>query len=148
MQCLFISCFLIIRRECWRSRSSSVCSWTCSTISPGSSSERSVTNQPWGLLLFLCFVFLPLTNEQQQETGSNTRVNVPSGQMVVEHSHMSGEVFNLYLHQNYLDFFSDMDDVVQASKYQSDADLLVSRWMVSLLWPFLFSFLCVTFVCW
>lgn len=79
------------------------------------------------------FCSLPLTNEQQQQTRSNTRVYMPSGQMVVEHSHMSGEVFNLYLHQNYLDFFSDMDDVVQASKYQSDADLLVACWMVSLL---------------
>lgn len=52
--------------------------------------------------------------------------------MVVEHSHMSGEVFNLYLHQNYLDFFSEVDDVAQASKYQSDADLLAANWMVSL----------------
>lgn len=52
--------------------------------------------------------------------------------MVVEHSHMSGEVFNLYLHQNYLDFFSEVDDVAQASKYQSDADLLTANWMVSL----------------
>lgn len=46
---------------------------------------------------------------------------------------MSGEVFNLYLHQNYLDFFSEVDDVAQASKYLSDADLLSGYWMVSLL---------------
>lgn len=51
---------------------------------------------------------------------------------------MSGEVFNLYLHQNYLDFFSEVDDVAQASKYLSDADLLTACWMVSLLWLFLF----------
>lgn len=57
--------------------------------------------------------------------------------MVVEHSHMSGEVFNLYLHQNYLDFFSEVDDVAQASTYLSDADLLTACWMVSLLWLFL-----------
>uniref|UniRef100_A0A674NTG9 RAD17 checkpoint clamp loader component n=1 Tax=Takifugu rubripes TaxID=31033 RepID=A0A674NTG9_TAKRU len=50
-------------------------------------------------------------------------------EMVVEHSHMSGEVFNLYLHQNYLDFFSEVDDVAEASKYQSDADLLAANWM-------------------
>lgn len=56
------------------------------------------------------------------------------GQVVVEQSHMSGEVFNLYLHQNYLDFFSEVDDVAQASKYLSDADLLTACWMVSLLW--------------
>lgn len=47
---------------------------------------------------------------------------------------MSGEVFNLYLHQNYLDFFSEVDDVAQASTYLSDADLLAAYWMVSLLW--------------
>uniref|UniRef100_H3CZ30 RAD17 checkpoint clamp loader component n=1 Tax=Tetraodon nigroviridis TaxID=99883 RepID=H3CZ30_TETNG len=52
-----------------------------------------------------------------------------SPEMVVEHSHMSGEVFNLYLHQNYLDFFSEVDDVAQASKYLSDADLLAACWM-------------------
>lgn len=50
---------------------------------------------------------------------------------------MSGEIFNLYLHQNYLDFFSEVDDVAQASKYLSDADLLTACWMVSLLWLFL-----------
>lgn len=58
--------------------------------------------------------------------------------MVVEHSHMSGEVFNLYLHQNYLDFFSEVDDVAQASTYLSDADLLTASWMVSLHRLFLF----------
>ncbi|XP_068167072.1 cell cycle checkpoint protein RAD17 [Antennarius striatus] len=47
---------------------------------------------------------------------------------VVERSHMSGELFNLYLHQNYLDFFSGVDDVDQASKYLSDADLLTADW--------------------
>ncbi|KAM3611530.1 uncharacterized protein V6R79_020092 [Siganus canaliculatus] len=47
---------------------------------------------------------------------------------VVERSHMSGEFFNLYLHQNYLDFFSEVDDVVRASEYLSDADLLTADW--------------------
>lgn len=55
-----------------------------------------------------------------------------TGQMVVEHSHMSGEVFNLYLHQNYLDFFCEVDDVAQASQYLSDADLMAACWMVGL----------------
>lgn len=77
-------------------------------------------------------VYLPLTDSQQQHARFNTHVNLSSGQMVVEHSHMSGEVFNLYLHQNYLDFFSEVDDVAQASNYQSDADLLAANWMVSL----------------
>ncbi|XP_077144310.1 cell cycle checkpoint protein RAD17 [Ranitomeya variabilis] len=47
---------------------------------------------------------------------------------VVEKSHMQSELFNLYLHQNYLDFFSDIDDVVQASEYLSAADGLTGDW--------------------
>uniref|UniRef100_A0A3Q3D247 RAD17 checkpoint clamp loader component n=1 Tax=Hippocampus comes TaxID=109280 RepID=A0A3Q3D247_HIPCM len=50
---------------------------------------------------------------------------------VIEHSYVSGEFFNLYLHQNYLDFFSEMEDVEKASEYMSDADLLTSDWMSS-----------------
>lgn len=55
-----------------------------------------------------------------------------SVQLVVERSHMSGEFFNLYLHQNYLDFFSEVEDVDRASEYLSDADLLTADWTVSL----------------
>ncbi|KAM9743160.1 cell cycle checkpoint protein RAD17 isoform 1-T1 [Menidia menidia] len=49
-------------------------------------------------------------------------------ELVVERSHMSGDMFNLYLYQNYLDFFSEMEDVVRASEYLSDADLLTAEW--------------------
>uniref|UniRef100_A0A1A8F553 RAD17 homolog n=1 Tax=Nothobranchius korthausae TaxID=1143690 RepID=A0A1A8F553_9TELE len=49
-------------------------------------------------------------------------------ELVVERSHMSGELFSLYLHQNYLDFFSDLEDVDRASQYLSDADLLTADW--------------------
>ncbi|XP_068461408.1 cell cycle checkpoint protein RAD17 [Clinocottus analis] len=49
-------------------------------------------------------------------------------ELVVERSHMSGDFFNLYLHQNYLDFFSEVEDVERASEYLSDADLLASDW--------------------
>ncbi|KAM6954505.1 cell cycle checkpoint protein RAD17, partial [Aplochiton taeniatus] len=49
-------------------------------------------------------------------------------ELVVERSHMSGEFFNLFLQQNYLDFFSDMNDVARASDYLADADLLTSEW--------------------
>ncbi|XP_040277420.1 cell cycle checkpoint protein RAD17 isoform X1 [Bufo bufo] len=49
---------------------------------------------------------------------------------VVEKSHMRSELFNLYLHQNYLDFFSDIDDVVRASDYLSAADVLTGDWNV------------------
>uniref|UniRef100_A0A8C9WNP2 RAD17 checkpoint clamp loader component n=1 Tax=Scleropages formosus TaxID=113540 RepID=A0A8C9WNP2_SCLFO len=38
------------------------------------------------------------------------------------------ELFNLYLQQNYIDFFSDIDDVAQASEYLSDADFLTADW--------------------
>ncbi|NWI89100.1 RAD17 protein, partial [Pitta sordida] len=47
---------------------------------------------------------------------------------IVEKSHMSGAMFNLYLHQNYVDFFSELDDVVRASEYLSTADVLCSNW--------------------
>ncbi|XP_041042376.1 cell cycle checkpoint protein RAD17 [Carcharodon carcharias] len=47
---------------------------------------------------------------------------------VIENSHMSEELFNLYLHQNYLDFFSDIEDIVRASEYLSDADFLTVDW--------------------
>ncbi|XP_026997161.2 cell cycle checkpoint protein RAD17 isoform X2 [Tachysurus fulvidraco] len=49
-------------------------------------------------------------------------------ELVIERSHMSGEFFNLYLHQNYMDFFSDMEDVARASEYLSDSDFLTSEW--------------------
>lgn len=49
-------------------------------------------------------------------------------ELVVERSHMSGEFFNLYLHQNYMDFFSEVEDVDRASEYLSDADLLTADW--------------------
>ncbi|XP_044138718.1 cell cycle checkpoint protein RAD17 [Bufo gargarizans] len=51
-------------------------------------------------------------------------------EVVVEKSHMRSELFNLYLHQNYLDFFSDIDDVVRASDYLSAADVLTGDWNV------------------
>lgn len=44
---------------------------------------------------------------------------------------MSGEFFSLYLQQNYMDFFSDVDDVARASEYLSDADFLTAEWSVS-----------------
>ncbi|XP_030647483.1 cell cycle checkpoint protein RAD17 [Chanos chanos] len=49
-------------------------------------------------------------------------------ELVVERSHMSGEFFSLYLHQNYLDFFSDIEDVTRASEYLSAADFLTADW--------------------
>lgn len=47
---------------------------------------------------------------------------------VVEMSHMPGDLFNLYLHQNYVDFFTDIDDLVRASEFLSFADMLSSDW--------------------
>lgn len=51
-----------------------------------------------------------------------------SPELVVERSHISGEFFNLYLQQNYLDFFSEVEDTDRASEYLSDADLLTADW--------------------
>lgn len=45
-------------------------------------------------------------------------------------SHMPGELFNLYLHQNYVDFFMEIDDLVRASEFLSFADILSGDWNV------------------
>lgn len=48
---------------------------------------------------------------------------------VFEKSHMSADNLALYLHQNYTDFFNNVDDVSVACDYLSDADHLTSEWM-------------------
>lgn len=45
-------------------------------------------------------------------------------------SHMPGDFFNLYLHQNYIDFFVEVDDLVRASEFLSFADVLSGDWNV------------------
>ncbi|XP_044535290.1 cell cycle checkpoint protein RAD17-like [Gracilinanus agilis] len=47
---------------------------------------------------------------------------------VVEKAHIPGELFNLYLHQNYVDFFTEIEDLVRASEYMSCADILHGDW--------------------
>ncbi|XP_048256560.1 cell cycle checkpoint protein RAD17-like [Haliotis rufescens] len=47
---------------------------------------------------------------------------------VVEKSHLSGNYFSSFLHQNYVDFYTDIDDVVRASQYISDADFFTAEW--------------------
>ncbi|XP_054434436.1 cell cycle checkpoint protein RAD17 isoform X2 [Pteronotus mesoamericanus] len=47
---------------------------------------------------------------------------------VVEMSHMPEELFNLYLHQNYVDFFTEVDDLVRASEFLSFADIISGDW--------------------
>ncbi|XP_046544815.1 cell cycle checkpoint protein RAD17-like [Haliotis rubra] len=47
---------------------------------------------------------------------------------VVEKSHLSGNYFASFLHQNYVDFYTDIDDVVRASQYISDADFFTAEW--------------------
>ncbi|XP_054764183.2 cell cycle checkpoint protein RAD17-like [Lytechinus pictus] len=47
---------------------------------------------------------------------------------LIERTHMSSENFTLYLHQNYLDFYTDLEDVVEGSRYLSDTDFLTCEW--------------------
>jgi len=54
---------------------------------------------------------------------------------------MSGSMFNLYLHQNYVEFFTDIDDVVRASEYLSTADVLCGNWNVSVILHIIYIFL-------
>lgn len=55
-------------------------------------------------------------------------------------SHMPEELFNLYLHQNYIDFFTEVDDLVRASEFLSFADVISGDWNVR---PFDFKCFCV-----
>lgn len=48
---------------------------------------------------------------------------------VLEKTHLSSEFFNLYLHQNYLEFSADIDDVVNISEHFSEADYMTKEWM-------------------
>lgn len=52
-------------------------------------------------------------------------------QDVIEKCNLSGDYFNAYLHQNYLEFFSEISDVVRASEYLSDSDFMTFEWSVS-----------------
>lgn len=47
---------------------------------------------------------------------------------VIEKSHISSDGFTAFLHQNYLDFYTNLDDVVSASEYFSDADNFTREW--------------------
>lgn len=52
-----------------------------------------------------------------------------SPEEVLGRIHLSSDMFNLYLHQNYLEFFSDVDAVVKASEHFSNADYITKEWM-------------------
>ncbi|XP_061182185.1 cell cycle checkpoint protein RAD17-like [Saccostrea echinata] len=47
---------------------------------------------------------------------------------IIEKCNLSGDYFSAYLHQNYLEFFSEITDVVRASEYLSDSDFLTFEW--------------------
>ena len=44
----------------------------------------------------------------------------------MERTHLTSDMFNLYLHQNYLEFFSDMDDLVGTNLYSRIQDTCFS----------------------
>lgn len=48
---------------------------------------------------------------------------------ILERTHLTSDMFNLYLHQNYLEFFSDMDDLASVCEYFSGADFMMKEWM-------------------
>lgn len=47
---------------------------------------------------------------------------------VIEKSHLSGEYFTAYLHQNYIEFYTDISDLVRSTEYLSDSDYLTVEW--------------------
>lgn len=52
---------------------------------------------------------------------------VPEG--IYERTSMGASSFSLFLHQNYLNFFSDIESVAKAAHYLSDSDVLTADWM-------------------
>ena len=54
-----------------------------------------------------------------------------TSQEVVEKTHLSGDYFNTFLHQNYVDFLSSVEDVDRAAEYLSEADILSAQYTVS-----------------
>lgn len=48
---------------------------------------------------------------------------------VVHRSHMSSELFTAFLHQNYLHFYYNVEDLVLATEYLSDADYVSNDWV-------------------
>jgi len=59
--------------------------------------------------------------------------------------HMNPESFNLFVHQNYLNFFKSLDDIATASAYASDSDLLLKHYEVIEQPNFFFLFLFLSF---
>ncbi|XP_048761307.2 cell cycle checkpoint protein RAD17-like [Ostrea edulis] len=47
---------------------------------------------------------------------------------VIEKCNLSGDYFNAYLHQNYIEFFAEISDLVRASEYLSDSDFMTFEW--------------------
>lgn len=50
---------------------------------------------------------------------------------IYEKTSMGASSFSLFLHQNYLPFFTDIDSVAKAAHYLADSDVLSAYWMVS-----------------
>eukprot|EP00026_Physarum_polycephalum_P001165 Phypoly_transcript_01166.p1 GENE.Phypoly_transcript_01166~~Phypoly_transcript_01166.p1 ORF type:complete len:1007 (+),score=264.12 Phypoly_transcript_01166:548-3568(+) len=77
-----------------------------------------------------------LYNKRLPETDPNADIesslyrppmeNVP--EQVIERVHVEPSMFNMFLHQNYPDFFTDVDDISEALLYLSDADRLAKPW--------------------
>ncbi|XP_065069289.1 cell cycle checkpoint protein RAD17-like isoform X2 [Rhopilema esculentum] len=51
-----------------------------------------------------------------------------SPEEITEKTHTDKETFNLYLHQNYLDFYQNIDAVANASDWFSIADYVTTQW--------------------
>ncbi|XP_013070427.2 cell cycle checkpoint protein RAD17-like [Biomphalaria glabrata] len=47
---------------------------------------------------------------------------------IVSHTHVSADYFNSFLHENYVDFLTTVEDLERATQYFSDADYLSALW--------------------
>eukprot|EP00794_Sanderia_malayensis_P008271 gene8271-9154_t len=85
-----------------------------------------------GKILYCKRELTPLANEARQlpkhlqDKMRNKLLFDPEA--VIEKTHVASDNLNLYLHQNYLLFQKDIDDLVIASSYLSDADFMTGLW--------------------
>ncbi|KJE95562.1 hypothetical protein CAOG_06005 [Capsaspora owczarzaki ATCC 30864] len=70
-----------------------------------------------------------LPMEELLTTESNRRRELlMNPEEVIDQTHVSPELFVAYLHQNYSEFYADLDDISHAADHLSDADLLLGGW--------------------
>lgn len=69
----------------------------------------------------------PSEEPSGDSTGTPVVTRIP--ERVIDDCHMSVENFGMFLHENFVGFFSDIDDIAVALSYMSTADVLMGPWV-------------------